>query len=196
MNGLNNIITKINEQTELSAGRIIEESKKRAEEILAAAKNEADALTKDILDKASVKADVISSKAKSSSLLEYKRVILAKKSEIIDSVVNDALDSLCNAEDNDYFGYIESLVKSHVIAGEGVLVFNSKDLKRLPSGFSEKLAEIVSEKGSLKISEKAGNFSGGFVIEYPEMRIDCTFDSLADDKIDDIRDEISKVLFA
>ena len=60
MNGLNNIITKINEQTELSASRIIDESKKRAEEILAAAKNEADALTKDILDK--VSAEIFNSK--------------------------------------------------------------------------------------------------------------------------------------
>ena len=196
MNGLTNIITKINEQTEHSCNEIIEDAKAKADEIILSARNKADEITRELSEKTSAEADIIASKAKSSSLLEYKRVILAKKSEIIDSVVNDALETLCGAEESVYFGYIEKLVKNHAVEGDGLVIFNSKDLKRLPSGFAAKLSSLVSDKGGLKISEKAGDFNGGFVIEYPEIKVDCTFSSLVEDKLDEIRDEISKVLFA
>ena len=48
----------------------------------------------------------------------------------------------------------------------------------------------------VKISDKAAAIDGGFVIEYPEMKVDCSVSSLIDDKLDLIRDKLSKVLFA
>lgn len=196
MDGLTNIITKIQEQNARECDEIIEKAKEQADAILSKAKADAESVSAEIEKKAADKAETIASKAQSTSLLEYKRVILSEKSAIINDIIDEAVNSIENADDEVYFGYVETLVSNNAIVGDGLIRFNARDLARIPQGFDKKLESICKEKGTIKISDDAYDCGGGFVIEYPEMKIDCTFLSLIEDKLEDIRDELSKILFA
>ena len=196
MDGLTNIIAKIDEQNTAECKAIIDSAESKAKEIIENAKITAKSVSDKILADASKKASVIDSKAVSSSELEYKRVLLAKKAEIIESSLALALEAIADCGDEEYFGYIEKLILNGAVEGEGVVYFNSKDISRLPEGFIRNMNEKLGDGKSIKLSDKAVSCIGGCVIEYPEMRIDCSFESLVADKKDDIRDEINRALFA
>lgn len=196
MDGLTNIIAKIHEQNEADCKLVIEAAEEKAQKILEAAKNDAASIASKIEAETDAKLAVIKTKSVSSSELEYKRAILSKKSELINSVLSKALDGIRNSEDDVYFGYIEKLIIKNALNGKGILSLSKKDLERLPENFEEKINSQLSDGKSIEISGNAASFDGGFVVEYPEMRIDCTFESLLNDKIDEVRDELSKILFA
>ncbi len=196
MDGLTNIIAKIHEQNDAECQNVLASAKEKAEKILADAKIEAADAAKTIDNDTKNKCSIISSKAVSTADLEYKRAILSKKSEILDKAVADALSAIKNSSDDVYFGYIEKLLLSNALSGNGVLKMSENDLKRMPDDFEKKMNAKLTDGKSITVSAEGALFDSGFVIEYPEMRVDCTFASLVNDKLDEIRDELSRVLFA
>ena len=141
MDGLTNIIAKINEQTDIECSDILALAKEKADEIVAKAKEDAEKLCADISAKTESKLSVIKSKAVSSSELEYKRVILSKKSEILDACLESALNEIAKLSADEYFSYIEKLLLKGACEGEGKVFFNAKDKERLPEGFIRNIAE-------------------------------------------------------
>ena len=196
MDGLTNIITKIQEQNALECKKIISEAEGEAKRVISNAELEAENIALAAEKEIKEKSDVIKSKAESASLLEYKRVVLSEKSVILDEIISDAVKCIVSSDDSVYFEYMINLIKANALHGDGSIRFNDKDLKRLPKGFENMLSKICEDKGKLIVSNIPYDCDGGFVIEYPEMRIDCTLSSLVEDKIEQIRDEISKTLFA
>ena len=196
MDGLTNIIDKINEKNDADCKQIIESAEEKAKRILEDAEQTAQKSVEEINAAYKSRADVINAKAISGAQLEYKRIVLSEKSRIIDSCVDRALATACESSDEVYFGYFEKLVCSHALCGEGTMKMSKKDLERLPDGFENKLCNLLPKDKTLKISKVAIDCDGGFIIEYPEMKVDCTFKSLIEDNIDDIRDCISSYLFA
>ena len=122
--------------------------------------------------------------------------MFSEKSVFLDEIISDAVKCIVSSDDSVYFEYMINLIKANALHGDGSIRFNDKDLKRLPKGFENMLSKICEDKGKLIVSNIPYDCDGGFVIEYPEMRIDCTLSSLVEDKIEQIRDEISKTLFA
>lgn len=196
MDGLTNIITKINEQNALQCEAVINSAKEKAQNIVDEAKKDAAEYLAKQQEFLAIRNASEKSKAESSAEFEYKRVLLAKKCEIIDSCIKNALESMCGANDEVYFGYVKTLVSKYALAGNGVISFSKKDLDRLPEGFEKTLCECAGDGKTLEISKDAIDTKGGFVISYPEMRVDCTFASLVEENADNIKDAVNKILFS
>ena len=62
--------------------------------------------------------------------------------------------------------------------------------------FCKKINGLLGETKKVSISDNPFDIDSGFVIEYPEIRVDCSFESIIRDKNDEIRDELTRVLFA
>ncbi len=196
MDGLTNIITKINEQNKAQCDAVIESAKQKAAEIVAKAEAQADELVKKQTELLEAKSAAEKSKAEASAMFEYKRVMLEKKCALIDDCTKSALEKMCNASDEEYFGYITSLALKHALKGEGSMSLSDKDIKRLPDGFEKMLNEKLGEGRSITVSDKTIVTDGGFVISYPEMRVDCTFSSLLEENADGVKDAINRILFS
>ena len=196
MDGLTNIIAKIENQSSEECNAVLESANLKAKTILDEAKVCAEKEVSAILNASQKKIDIINSKAVSSAELEYKRVLLAKKSEIIEKVIDNALNSIYNSSDDVYFGYIKTLILSNALDGEGILKMSGNDTGRMPAGFIDSINSELADGKRIVFSNNAFECDGGFVIDYPEIRVDCTFSSLAEDKADEIRDEINRVLFS
>ena len=196
MDGLTNIITKIAEQNEVQCEAVINSAKQKAQKIVDEAKKSAEEYLKKQQEFLEIKSASEKSKAVSSAEFEYKRVLLSKKCEIIDECMTKALESMCNAPDETYFEYVKTLVSKYALTGEGTVSFSQKDLDRLPEGFEKELSDAAGDGKTLVISKEAVSSQGGFVISYPEMRVDCTFASLMEENADNIKDAINKILFS
>lgn len=195
MDGLTNIISKINSDAQNECELIINSAKQKAKDIISEANTNASEEKEKILLNAKKKAEIINSKALSGSELEYKRILLAEKCRIIDEVLKESVDYICNLDEQSYFELLKKLALTNALCGEGVVFFNKRDFERLPLGYFDALNSLMDKGKTLRLSESTVACSAGFVIEYDDMRVDCTIESLISDKADEIRDELSKILF-
>ncbi len=196
MKGLTEILTKIQNDNSKACEDILLSSQQKADGILEQAKKDVDEIEKAAKLKLDEKLAAEKSKAMSGAELEYKRVLLAEKCKIIDSFLDDAVKAICESEDSEYFGYMKTLVLKHALCGNGSICFNKKDAQRLPSGFVDEVNSALGDGKSVSLDSANIDTCGGFIINYPEMRVDCTLDSLVLDKADEIKDSLNKVLFA
>jgi len=196
MDGLTNIITKITQQNEEMCNAVVNTAKEKAQIVVENAKKEAEqylAKQKSYLEEKNASEK---SKAESSAEFEYKRVLLEKKCALIDECMKKALDEMCNAATDKYFANVKSLAVKYALKGEGTLCLNEKDLGRLPEGFEKDLNGALDVGKTLKISNENADIDSGFVINYPEMRVDCTFSSLMEENADSIKDAVNRILFS
>ena len=196
MDGLLNIIDKIITENDAECKSTVDYAEKQAKEIIAKAQLDAKKIAEDSQKKAENKAKLAVEKNVSGAELEYKRRILSAKGRIISETVAAAADYLCNLPEKEYFDIIRKLVIKSALQGTGSITFNRRDKSRLPADFLKSVIQDLPEGKSIVLSENTGEFDGGFTVSYPEMFVDCTFESLLDDNADDIKDALGQILFA
>ena len=194
MAGIESITSLIKQEATENAEKIISEAKNTANEILAEAKKAADEKSKAALISEKAEADAVISKAKSAAELQKKRDLLCAKQEIITEIIEKAKKTLSSLPDKEYFELLIKLVKKYETGQEGVLALGANDLKRVPSDFAESLKKASG--GKLTLSKEPINIKNGFLLLYGGIDINCSFDSLFDENLEELTDKVSAIVFA
>lgn len=195
MAGLDKIIERIQKNSEINCDSILNDAQKQAEELRAASEAKSKADVEKIAAETDRKSKEIIDSAHSGSELEEKKEILSAKVEIIDSVIDQVAQTLKDLPDDKYFDAIYKLAGKYARPEEGVMYLSQKDLDRLPADF-EKTLNSKLEQGSIKVSKDPRDLDGGFVLSYGGIEINCSFAALIKESEDDIKDELSRILFA
>ncbi len=195
MNGLDNIIAKINKDCEAECEVILGKAKDEAGAILEKARNEADLIRKGILDAALRENEKEIELLNSRIELESKKNLLALKIELVNGIIETALNKIKNLPDEEYFKVIKSLILRHAQKGSGTLCFSKKDLNRLPSGFEQDVNKALGNGSSVKISEEPARIDGGFLLVYDDIDQNCSFEALLSSSVDEIKDRLFEMLF-
>ncbi len=196
MDGLTNIITKITQQNAEQCEAIFCSAKEKALSIVKNAEKEAERYLEKERAYLEQKNASDKSKAESTAEFEYKRVILEKKCALIDECMKKALEEMCALPDEQYFANVKALAVKYALKGEGTVFFNKTDTDRLPKGFEKELNDALLDGRTIVISKENADIDSGFVIDYPEMRVDCTFSSLMEENADSIKDAVNRMLFS
>lgn len=187
--------------------KIIAEIYHECDEKIAAINKENDAVCNEILENAGKKAKEITENARflieeqsakllkahqSKSELEKRNMLLKTRREEIDKAVEHILDYMENLPVKVYFELIYSLA-GHSELKEGMVYFNSKDLKRLPKN----LAERFAEKGiSITIADTPNDtIEGGCILKNGDIEENMSFSAVIAQRHEEIEDLISKELF-
>lgn len=194
MAGIESITSLIKQEATENAEKIISEAKNTANEILAEAKKAADEKSKAALISEKAEADAVISKAKSAAELQKRRNLLCAKQEIITEIIEKAKKTLSSLPDKEYFELLIKLVKKYETGQEGVLALGANDLKRVPSDFAESLKKASG--GKLTLSKEPINIINGFLLLYGGIDINCSFDSLFDENLEELTDKVSAIVFA
>lgn len=195
MAGLDKIIERIQKNSKINCDSILNDAQKQAEELRAASEAKSKADVEKIAAETDRKSKEIIDSAHSGSELEEKKEILSAKVEIIDSVIDQVAQTLKDLPDDKYFDAIYKLAGKYARPEEGVMYLSQKDLDRLPADF-EKTLNSKLEQGSIKVSKDPRDLDGGFVLSYGGIEINCSFAALIKESEDDIKDELSRILFA
>ena len=186
MTGLEKILDKINSESYLAAKAIVSEAEGKAVEIMKRADSDSARIAREIESLARVQCDRIIERAKSSAELSMAQNLLRKKREIIDEVIEAAKNKLVNLPDKEYFEFMSKLLRANTAKKSGEIVFNEIDKKRLPSDFDLK---------GHRVSEKTGDFKGGFILDYGDIEINCTVSALFEGAYDELSDTVNGILF-
>ena len=193
MAGIENITSLIKQDAENTAAEIISNAKSKAEELNKQAHKDADEKISAVVKSQDVKFASIIERAKSSAELEKRKSLLSAKQEVISEIIEKAKESLENLPDDEYFDLLIKLVEKYSTEESGSIALGAKDLKRVPSDFEAK-ANSVS-KGKLTLSKDSINIKNGFLLLYGGIDINCTFDSLFDEKNEEILDKVTHIVF-
>ena len=196
MTGLEKITSEIKADADKSVAAIIDKANAEASDILAGAEKEAAEAVAKINHDVSVRLSASKSTAESAAALRKRRLILEEKQKLIGEVIEEAKSLIYALPDNVYFEKILKLAEKNVSPAEGTIIFNAKDLSRLPADFETKLNVVaVAKGGKLTVSKETRPIDGGFVLLYEGIDQNCSITSLFETHIESVQDKIQKLLF-
>ncbi len=163
------IIDKILSDANLKGDAIIGEANEKANEIISLAANQC----KDYLYKSKTEIDrltlEIDERSRSVAELDARKLLLAAKTQVLDSVYAKTLEKLRNLDKEQYSALIFSMLEN---AKDGDVVTVSEREKDIVT--KESLADFAKKKGiSLTLADKFGDFDGGVIIS--ENGVDNNF---------------------
>lgn len=182
MDNLELILQSIREKAEKEENQILEKSQKEAKTILEDMETKAKKEADKILADAKKEADLTLSNEKVSAKREARDIIISGKNSAIESVLDKLLANLKSMDEASYKNYVLNTLKnSKIEKGEILLEDRFKD--------SFSLADL----GNLKISDET--VDEGFIVRDGKIEYDNRFSSLIKYKSDDIKKQISDILF-
>ena len=163
------IIDKILSDANLKGDAIIGEANEKADEIISLAAKQC----KDYLYKSKTEIDrltlEIDERSRSVAELDARKLLLAAKTQVLDSVYAKTLEKLRNLDKEQYSALIFSMLEN---AKDGDVVTVSEREKDIVT--KESLADFAKKKGiSLTLADKFGEFDGGVIIS--ENGVDNNF---------------------
>jgi V/A-type H+-transporting ATPase subunit E len=195
MAGLDRIVDEIAESARKEAKDLVSEAEDKAEAILAAAREKADALK--TLSRARVEKSLLAlAESRVSSLARKRRqAVLEAKQAALKNALEEARKALLERPAPEYFSILLKLAESHAETGAGEIVFNERDLSRLPKGFEADLGKALGPGRTLSVSGETAPIDGGFLIKYGENIENCSFASLFRQRRDEFVDLAKEALF-
>lgn len=193
MTGLDKILAQIQADTDSTCAGI----KKNADTKCADIVNDAHKQAEIIKNTGSVNAqrtrEEIIKRANSAAELKRRSVILNAKQEIVSSSLKSAQKYLCDLPDNEYFNLICRMIEKYSESLDGEIFFSQKDLSRISEVHKENIKN--SAKGKLIFSAEPVNITGGFILKYGGIEVNCAFESIFSSNHEKFSDAISHMLF-
>ena len=129
--------------------------------------------------------------------MEVKRLLLRTKTELIDETIAMALRRLRELPDGDYFNVLQTLALSYARKGEGELLLSQRDLQRLPADFADTLNGMLKNQGAqVHIGAQYAKIADGFLLAYGDIEVNCSFEALLEASLEQVKDALSRELFA
>ncbi|MGN0183160.1 MAG: V-type ATP synthase subunit E [Candidatus Ornithomonoglobus sp.] len=190
MNGLDKIINEIALDADAEAERITADAKARAEKLISRARERETEILQEAQETAAEESRKTEMRAEAAGKAEEKRAVLREKQSIIDEVLSAAAATIKDDNPDKYFGFMLRLLDKYAEERPGEIILS----ERAKTWITPEFSRALTEKG-LKISEKTGDFSGGFILVYGEIEENCTLEALIASEHDRLHDIISKFLF-
>ncbi|MCI9626037.1 MAG: hypothetical protein HFI90_04565 [Clostridia bacterium] len=192
MTGLETILSQIHLEAQQKADSILAQAQDEADKIVEQAKRQAEGIAEKARQKAELEAAEQEKRSNSAAQLAAKQSILQEKQALIGTVLAAAKAELLTLPEEEYFGLLRQMVQQYAQPEAGELILSAKDLARMPKSFQK---EIKNVQPDLTISEQTADISGGFLLVYGGVEINCGFDALFAAEEDTMRGRAHEILF-
>ena len=193
MSNVSNLTSKILKDAEAGKENILAAAEEEKSKVLSKKVSSANEIAKEILEKAEVEAKSKKERVISSAKLKVRNNKLAAKQEIINEVFEKSIDKLTTLSKEEFLSFLENTISSMNLTGRQTLILNKEGLKFVDSEFIDKLNKKINAE--ITLSETAGNFKGGFILENNGIEINSTYEALVSSLRDELEFEVAKVLF-
>ncbi len=198
MNGAEKIKERILTDARSLHDKILDEANAQAKIIIAEAEKEAFQKTTLITEKAKEEAALIKQRYQAAESMEDRKNILKVRQECISEAFDVALKNLSDMPEDKYKLFIEGIILNTAKDEDGVIVFNERDKKRLGEGFIFEINGKLKAKGlsaALSLAKDSLNTSGGFILRYGDLEINCTLEVILNMQRPNMEPEVAKILF-
>lgn len=191
MNGIENIIRRIERDAQSRAENIAAEAAREAEEIRAEASKKAAEEAAEIISKGKADAGERKLRLGGVSELEARKTLLAEKQKMIDLAFENAKAKLLALPAEKYAELLASLATSAAEGASGEIILSEKDRSEVGAVLLEKLGK----DNALTISRETREIGGGLVLRSGATEVNCSFDAIIKGLRETMASEIAAVLF-
>lgn len=196
MNGIDNIISKINSESSERCEYIIKKAQRECDEIISAAKADGEKFEAEAVENAENEARSIISAAESGASQLSRQKLLSEKVCILNGIIEKLLTDMKSMPDDEYFASLIRLAAENCMKGSCSAKLSSKDYERLPSDFEARLVSALAEKGaSCVLSKEPASIDGGIILVYGDIEINCSFDALVEANSDILKEKAGEIIF-
>lgn len=189
MESISKIIDAISAEGEAAAEKILESSRKSAEETIKLYEKEARIDEGEILKRAERQTEEIRQRSLSQAGIESRNIKLSAKREALEKTFELAEAKLAEFSPEKKKALYEKLIERFAEGKEVVVQLNEKDAKELGGKLEVKGVSITLDK-------EAGAFAGGLIIKEGDMETNCTFEVIIEDSKKSMESKIAAMLFS
>ena len=192
MNNKEVIIEKILKDATAISQENISKAQKEADGILAEAKAQAKAYADENLPKSEIQADEIIKRRAMVANLDCKKIILSKKTELVDSVFTSVADAMRKNDKKAYLDLVTKMIKKSA-ADNDVVVICKKDKDIITQKEIDAISKDIKKK--LTLSKEYGDFLGGVMLCGEKFDKNLTFELEFEQIKDEEEEKLAKILF-
>ena len=195
MTGLDKIVEKILEQSQVNCNAILNDAAQQVKNIISQARETANKQSGEIIAKAQAEAKKIEAVSKSTAESITRNRYLEIRNAILNDIISAAYLEIEKFSDEEYFAMLRRLCIKNVLEGECEMSLSGFDLGRLPDDFEMSINSEIYEKGAVHISDVPGDIENGFVLHYGDIEINCSLKAVFDENMENLKDMLSTALF-
>lgn len=186
------ILSSIRSDSEVSIGKIRDESREKCEKAISKGRKKAQEITEAAELKKVQQTERLTKANNSRTELEKRNMLLSAKRAEIDKAVKHILNYMETLETKEYFELVCRLA-STLGNKEGVVFLNEKDLKRAPKDFEKRLNQSGIKA---TLSQTPDNsIKSGFILKNGDIEDNMSFDAIIAERREAIEDLINRELF-
>lgn len=195
MNGLEQILLKIENDSNEKIEKIIFKAEEEKENIISSATDEANMEAQLILKEAKDKEQRIRENAQNSYNTEKRAGVLRAKTAVMDKWLLQAEKEFLKINDKEYFGIIKKLILKYADSGEGEIIFSKEDNEKIKGEVLKEVNKELSLKNaSVTLSKETLDIGKGFVIRYGMIEENCSFKALIEHKKEELKERLFVLL--
>ena len=186
------ILSVIKKESEEKIKALNDDAEKVYLEITGEAVKKAEEIRRSGEHKVQLQAENLLKAFRSRAELERRNALLRTKRKEIEKTIGMIQKHINSMNEKDYFRFILRLAKN-LENTDGVMYFNSSDLKRMPKNF-----QMILEDHSInsKLSDTPDDsIVGGFILKNGDIEENMSISSLIEEKREKLEDLISSELF-
>ncbi len=198
MKGTEKIIAHIKADAEAEAQAVIAKALQEAEAISAKDKKAAQDEYEKCIRAGQTECEAYFEREKRVAEMEAKKSVLQAKQDRVSAVFDKALEQLCAMPAEAYAAFLAKKAASASEGGDEQLIFNARDKGTVAAEViaqANALLTAAGKAGKLAVSEKTGEFAGGFVLTKGGIETNCTLETLVEMSRNDMVAPVAAVLF-
>lgn len=195
MSNINNMTSKIIKDAEEKSKEILASAEAEKSKILSKKMNIAKELEAEIVMKSEIEAKSKKERIISSATLTARNSKLAAKQDVIQSIFTKSIDKLNRLSKEEFIEFVKNAILSLGEIGDQNLILNKEGIELVDINFINSINESLGDKGNITVSNKIGDFKGGFILEKDGVEMNNTYDALVGSLVDELEFEVASILF-
>ncbi|SHJ69942.1 V/A-type H+-transporting ATPase subunit E [Hathewaya proteolytica DSM 3090] len=187
MSNLENLTSKILEDSKVKAEEILQKAKEEADKILKQKSDSAEAVKKSFIDKAMAEAESKKARIISNAELKGRNIKLKAKQQVIADVYSKAVEELGNMSAEEFKAYLKNNVESLKLSGGEEIILSEKFKSVIDDNMINEL-KLVRSNDNREIPE-------GFIIVCKGIEYNFTFEALVASMKKELEHEVASMLF-
>jgi len=198
MNGIENIVRRIAEDSQLEADNILAKAHEEAAAIELSARQSSQEDYDYIIAKGKADAAERVERLGGVAELEAKKLVLSEKQGILDKAFAKALEELCDLPEGDYISLLARLAANGSVTGDEELIFSPDDKAYKGQKIVDAANALLKEQGkpaNLTLGGETRDIKGGLYIRQGNIESNCSFETIVRLMRQSISGDVARVLF-
>ena len=198
MNGIEKIIAHIKSESDAECDGIMRSASEECERIHAGYATMEQDEYKRLVDIGAQEAESRLERLNSLAMLESKKHVLMTQQEMVSMAFESAAKRLIGLPENEYAELLVRLILSATMTGAETVVLSASDKARIGDrilGAANAALRDAGKNASLTLSEKTADIRGGFILSGGDIEVNCSIDSLLEERRNELSPAVASALF-